>query len=69
LASNNISSIAEDKKGNLWFGTFDAGVSRYNGTTFTTFTTKHGLAGKNVTSIKEDKNGNLWFGAQGGGVS
>ena len=58
-------SITEDKSGNLWFGT-SGGVSRYDGKSFTTFTTAQGLADNSVTSITEDKSGNLWFGTYGG---
>ena len=62
-------SITEDKTGNLWFGTDGGGVSRYDGKSFTNFTTAQGLANNTVWSITEDKTGNLWFGTQGGGVS
>jgi len=31
LANNIVLSITEDKMGNLWFGTFGGGVSRYDG--------------------------------------
>jgi ligand-binding sensor domain-containing protein/serine phosphatase RsbU (regulator of sigma subunit) len=58
-----------DKNGNLWFGTSGGGVSRYDGKSFTNFTTAQGLANNVVTSITEDKSGNLWFGTDGGGVS
>ena len=60
--------MTEDKTGNLWFGTGGGGVSRYDGKSFTTFTTAQGLANNFVCSITEDKTGNLWFGT-GGGVS
>ena len=70
LASNWVFSIAEDRQGNLWFGTRD-GVSRYDGKSFTTFTTEDGLASNWVfsSSIAEDRQGNLWFGMWTGGVS
>ncbi|HWY11976.1 MAG TPA: two-component regulator propeller domain-containing protein, partial [Bacteroidia bacterium] len=55
--------------GNLWFGTYGGGVSRYDGKFFTNFTTAQGLANNIVVSITEDKTGNLWFGTQGGGIS
>ena len=29
LANNNVHAIAQDNKGNLWFGTYGGGVSRY----------------------------------------
>jgi len=58
-----------DSKGNLWFGTAGGGVSRYDGKSFSNFTTAEGLTNNFVASIIEDKNGNLWFGTNGGGVS
>ena len=69
LALDAVKCSIMDAKGNLWFGTYGGGVSRYDGTLFTTFTTAHGLAGNSVYSITEDKAGNLWFGTDGGGVS
>ena len=62
----------EDQRGHLWFGT-TGGVSRYDGTRFTTFTIDDGLASNVVYSILEDREGNLWFGTwewgEGSGVS
>ena len=69
MASSYVHSILEDKSGNLWFGTDAGGVSRYDGESFTHFTTKEGLSHNTVRSILEDKSGNLWFGTNGGGVS
>jgi len=69
LALDPIASSIMDSKGNLWFGTYGGGVSKYNGYNFTNFTTAHGLANNFVSSIAEDKKGNLWFGTSGGGVS
>ena len=69
LANDIVMDIAEDRSGNLWFGTYGGGVSRYDGTAFTTFDVQDGLAGDIVTAIVEDRSGNLWFGTYGGGVS
>jgi serine phosphatase RsbU (regulator of sigma subunit) len=69
LANNSVFSIAEDKSGNLWFGTYGGGVSKYDGNSFVNYTTEQGLANNSVRSIAEDKSGNLWFGTYGGGVS
>ncbi len=49
--------------------TWEGGISRYDGTSFTTYTTTQGLAHNTVLSIMEDKSGNFWFGTNGGGVS
>ncbi|MES2284880.1 MAG: two-component regulator propeller domain-containing protein [Bacteroidota bacterium] len=69
LANNTVSSITEDKTGNLWIGTNGGGVSRYDGKAFTNFTTVQGMANNVVSSISEDKSGHLWFGTEGGGMS
>ncbi|MCA9297123.1 MAG: hypothetical protein KC983_11415, partial [Phycisphaerales bacterium] len=62
-------SIIQDKDGNLWFGTDGEGARKYDGTTFTTYTTKNGLAGNNVRCIYADRRGRLWFGSDGEGVA
>ncbi len=61
LALDAISCSIMDRLGNLWFGTFGGGVSRYDGKTFTNITVAHGLANNAVYCLAEDKDGNLWF--------
>ena len=68
LVNNSILCITEDNKGNLWFSS-NGGVSRYDGKSFTNYTTAQGLANDVVYWIAEDKTGNLWFATFGGGVS
>ena len=74
LGEPYVSSIFQDQKGVLWFGTggYGAtgyGVSRYDGQVWTTFTKKNGLASDKLLSIIQDREGHIWFGTQGGGVS
>jgi len=69
LGNNHISSILEDRVGNLWFGTQGGGLNKYMGETFTHFTTNEGLSSNIVSSINEDGAGNLWFGTYGSGVN
>ena len=76
LSDDKIFSMLEDKKGNLWFGTFGGGVTKYDpsvhrsgGSGFTHFTEKEGLSNNYVRSILEDTSGNLWFSTEGGGVN
>lgn len=67
--SNQYSNIycgLQDKDGNLWFGTSGEGVYRYNGKSFTQFTTKAGLNSNAVNCILQDKSGNIWFGTREG---
>jgi ligand-binding sensor domain-containing protein/serine phosphatase RsbU (regulator of sigma subunit) len=69
LNSNIVMSMLEDRQGNLWFGTGEAGVSRFDGSSFRSFSIKQGFKSNDIQDILEDKEGNLWFGTWGGGVS
>ena len=69
MNSSYVNCMLRDKTGNLWFGTYGGGVSKYDGASFTHFTEKEGLSNNTVLSIIEDKTGNLWFGTDGGGLS
>jgi len=58
----------EDSKGNIWIGTLEKGVAKYDGNDLNYFTTKDGLPSNRITNVIEDKLGNLWFGT-GAGIS
>ncbi|PTM08997.1 MAG: hypothetical protein DA407_06730 [Bacteroidetes bacterium] len=58
----------EDSKGNLWFGTLEKGVAKYDGNTLKYLTTADGLPSNRVVNIIEDSKGNLWLGT-GNGLS
>ncbi|MGY3215053.1 ligand-binding sensor domain-containing protein [Mucilaginibacter sp. HD30] len=64
LANNDVTTIYEDRTGNIWLGTNGA-ASRYDGKSFKNFTTKDGLQSNDINSIIEDKTGKLWFGTRG----
>ena len=66
LKHDVIRCMLQDKSGNLWFGTYGGGVSKYDGKSFTHFTEKEGLSNNTVLSMLEDKSGNLWFGSRFG---
>ena len=55
-----------DKDGNLWFSISGEGAYRYDGKTFTNFTTKDGLCNNNVGAIIQDKAGNILLGTNSG---
>ena len=78
LWDNSEGTIFQDREGVLWFGI--GGVTRYDRAgrrsgessgmgTWTTFTTRDGLAHNEVRSILQDREGVLWFATFGGGVS
>ncbi len=63
-----IWTITEDKTGNLWFGTVNAGAWKYDGKSLTNYTVKQGLKSNAVYDIYKDNTGNLWFATYAGGV-
>jgi ligand-binding sensor domain-containing protein len=66
LVSQYIRSIFQDSKGNLWFGTIQEGVVKYDIERLTYFSNLDGFINTSVYAINEDKNGNLWFGTDQG---
>jgi two-component system, sensor histidine kinase ChiS len=66
LALSSVLSAFKDKAGNLWFGTFGNGVSKYDGKTFTNYNSSHGLIHNLIEAITEDREGNIWFSTYGG---
>ena len=56
-----VTSVFEDSKGNLWLGTLEKGIAKYDGNRLRYYTKKDGLPSNRVTSVKEDSNGVLWY--------
>jgi ligand-binding sensor domain-containing protein/serine phosphatase RsbU (regulator of sigma subunit) len=55
-------SITEDAQGNIWFGTYDLGIYKYDGKTFTNYSTKEGLNSNTPFLLVCDNKNNLWIG-------
>ena len=53
-ADLNITALHEDAAGVLWIGTYDTGLARLDGETFTRYTEKDGLFNNGVFQILED---------------
>ena len=49
IAQSQIQTLEQDLEGNLWIGTM-AGLSKFDGKNFSTFTKKNGLAEDWITS-------------------
>ena len=63
---NYVLSIAVDEKNRKWFGTWGAGLSRFDGKKWETYTTEQGLGGNFVHALAIDPKGTLWAGTDGG---
>ncbi len=67
LPHSMVYFMLHDKKGFLWFTT-DNGVSKYDGETFTNFSTADGLLSNCAIPITESPDGKIFVGVYGKGV-
>lgn len=65
---NYIVSLAVDRDGLPWAGTWGGGLSHFDGKRWKTYTTTEGLPGNHVFSLHTDNNGQLWVGTNKGVV-
>ena len=68
LAGPMVQSILQDRLGQMWFGTRNNGVSRYDGGNWIDFNSEDGLPSNDVRALREDRDGRLWL-AMAGGVA
>lgn len=62
LPISSIYCLLQDSHNFIWMGTAGAGVTRFDGNKFETFTTADGLSDNVVRSLCEDSKGNIWIG-------
>jgi ligand-binding sensor domain-containing protein len=62
----NVQCGLQDKAGNLWFGTTQNGLYKYDGKSFSRFLVADGLNSNNISCILEDKDGKIWIGTDAG---
>ena len=61
-------SFAEDRHGNVWFGFFFGGITRYKDGKFQHFTAKDGMGESMPGALFVDDFGRLWIGTSGHGI-
>ncbi len=66
LGNGNLQCGMEDKAGNLWFGTTDNGLYKFDGKSFSQFTVNDGLNSNEVSCLLEDRDGRIWVGTKDG---
>ncbi|MBI1268431.1 MAG: hypothetical protein GC193_13470 [Cryomorphaceae bacterium] len=68
LSQNTVTTIFEDSRGFMWFGTQD-GLNRYDGSDFKIYrnnSDSSSLSDNFITAIAEDGNGFMWIGTRSG---
>lgn len=68
LCDNTVHCITTDQAGNIWIGTKEGGISKYDGRQFTNYNTTNGLSSNFIWTITEDRFGQLWIGTAGSGA-
>ncbi len=63
---NYIVSLAVDRDGSVWCGTWGGGLAHFDGSTWKNFTMADGLPGNHVFALHLDKDGQLWIGTNNG---
>jgi ligand-binding sensor domain-containing protein len=63
---NYIVSLAVDRDGVVWAGTWGGGLARFDGTRFTNYTVADGLPGNHIFMLHLDPGGQLWVGTNNG---
>ena len=60
LPGNHVYRITQDAQGFIWFIT-DKGMTKYNGTTFKTFTVRNGLPVNDIWNIIATPDNKIWY--------
>src|ERR1700712_5138803 len=72
LSQSNVTSILQDSRGFMWFGTRD-GLNKYDGYKFTVYRNdpknKNSISNNYIMDIIESSNGDLWIATWGGGLN
>jgi ligand-binding sensor domain-containing protein len=68
LPQSSVFKIVQDKQGYIWMAT-EAGLCRYDGYKFITYSIHNGLGSKFISDIKFDDEGRLWISTMGRGIS
>src|SRR5207247_1051367 len=63
------SSIAEDARGDLWFGLYVGGLARYRDRRFKVFSSESGVPAGGITALHLDQKGRLCIASTQGGLA
>lgn len=63
---DHVAALEVDKDGKVWAGTRGAGIVRFDGKAWKSYTTAAGLPGNQISTLHFDRNGGLWIGTKNG---
>jgi len=63
---NYVVSLAVDRQGTVWAGTWGGGLSRFDGKKWVSYTTAEGLPGNHIFMLRVDEKDQLWIGTNNG---
>ncbi|MDH5474352.1 MAG: histidine kinase [Cyclobacteriaceae bacterium] len=66
LIHSTVTTITEDKRGYLWMGTYDGGISQFDGNTFINFSEGENFAGYYIHDIETGNDGTIWIASNAG---
>lgn len=68
LYKSDVYQIYRDSKNNIWIGTLNNGIYKYDGKQFTNYSTdSYGeIFSKPIMGVLEDSSGRIWLGCAGG---
>ena len=69
FSANYVVDFVEDPDGNLWLGTFDAGLACLRRTAVSGFGAREGLPTDDVQTILQARDGTIWIGTNAGGLA
>lgn len=67
IPDNLTRTITTDNQNNIWIGTYEKGIAKFDGSVWTVYNTGNsGLPCDSVWAIKADLNNNIWIGTRNG---
>ncbi|WP_299705122.1 two-component regulator propeller domain-containing protein [uncultured Pontibacter sp.] len=67
LPQSQVNDILQDHKGQLWIATL-GGLSRFDGSTFHTYTKRDGLSSNSIKCLLQDSRNRIWIGTSDKGL-
>jgi ligand-binding sensor domain-containing protein len=63
---DNVHCSLQDKAGNIWYGTMRNGLYKYDGKSFSNYSTTNGLIDNTINHLMEAKDGKIWISTNSG---